>query len=102
MKTKKAQIERKNNRLPSPTQTVRQSGGAHQLGDSGAIFFDSLYDDIREKSFDEAACLFEALLDLIKHHPGMDEERAALTLIVNGDEALQKCQAVKRSQALNN
>lgn len=80
----------------------RDEGMNQQLPDRGAIFFDSAYDDIREKSFDEAICMFKALLELIQHHPGMKDERAALRLIVRGDEQLQNCQSVKRARALCN
>jgi hypothetical protein len=96
------QIERKNSRLSPPMQAARQGRGPKQLSDSGAILFDSLYEYSRAKSFDDAVCEFEALLDITKHHPGMREENAAPKLIVHGADKLQKCQAVKRSQALNN
>jgi hypothetical protein len=96
------QIKKESSRSSARAQSARQGRGGHSLAGSGAIFFESLYDDIREKSFDEAVCLFEALLELIKHHPGMEQEREALDLIVRGDRKLQQCQALKRSQALNN
>jgi hypothetical protein len=107
-----AQTEMKNqtqvtpdiNSKQSRSQVATTSRGKDrpQLQDSGAILFDSLYDDTREKSFDEAVCLFKALLELIKHHPGMEQEHGALALIVRGDEQLRNCQAVKRSRALTN
>lgn len=93
----------------APSSRVRQTrhqaageGTERELSDGGAIFFDSTYDDIREKPFDEAICLFKALLSLIKHHPGMTQEREALRNLVRGDQQLQNCQAVKRSTAANN
>lgn len=95
------QIRRKNNGRAGEVQCRSPRDGVPQLADSAAILFDSIYEYSRAKSFDDAVCEFEALLELTKHHPSMRSENAALRLIVDGAEGLQKCQAVARSAALN-
>jgi hypothetical protein len=97
----RTQIERKNNSRAGDVQRRGPRAGVPQLADSAAILFDSLYEYSRVKSFDEAVCEFEALLELTKHHPCMRSENAALRLIVDGAERLQKCQAVTRSAELD-
>jgi hypothetical protein len=72
-----------------------------ELSDTGAIFFDSLYQNIREKSFDEATGEFEHLLELISHHPGMSTEKAALDRIVSGADCLHYSAAIARSRVLD-
>lgn len=98
------QISRKNSRLSSSTQASRRSRGdcRLRLGDAGAVLFDEIYQDIRGKSFDEAVCLFEAMLGLTKYNPALEAENTALKLITQGAARLAACMPVLRSRELNN
>jgi ketol-acid reductoisomerase len=77
-------------------------GECEQLADSGAIFFNELYDHIREKNYDDAVSEFAALLEVIRYHPGLKEERPALELIKRGDTLLNKCYSVWLSGGFTN
>ena len=96
------QIKKNNNGSTAKLQRKLRSGrGPSRLSDAASIFFNEFYHDIREKSFDEAVCLFEAMWGLIKLNPAMKAENRALAMIVQGAASLQGCMPVKRSEELN-